>query len=74
MINYDDIIATVQKKNKDESDKEYESQPIILLKAALESVDNLMPSGFDRKALSVLRHWNQKFRAINEWIKSITNW
>jgi len=56
MINYDDIIATVQKKNKDESDKEYESQPIILLKAALESVDNLMPSGFDRKALSVLRH------------------
>ena len=61
----DDIIATVQNEEEYEnnSDNEYESQPIISVKVALESVDNLMrfvndpPSGlvFDRKALSVLR-------------------
>jgi hypothetical protein len=61
----DDIIATVQNEEEyeNDSDNEYESQPIISVKVALESVDNLMqfvndpPSGlvFDRKALSVLR-------------------
>ena len=56
-------VATAQNNEEDEEEinKEYESQPIISLKAALESVDNLMrfvndpPSGFDKKALSVLR-------------------
>ena len=60
----DDIIATVQNdEDEEESDKEYESQPIISLKTALASADSLMrfvydpPSGFvfDKKALSVLR-------------------
>ena len=65
------IIATVQnnEEDEDESDKEYESQPIISLKTALASADSLMrfvydpPSGFvfDKKALSVLR---SLFRAI----------
>jgi len=64
----DDIIATVQnveedKEDKEKSDKEYEPQPMISLKTALTSVDNLMrfvndpPSGFvfNKKALPVLR-------------------
>ncbi|CAG8646875.1 10581_t:CDS:1, partial [Paraglomus brasilianum] len=47
--------------------KKVVSQFIISLKAALESVDNLTrfvndpPSGFDRKALSVLRLLKSQF-------------
>ena len=66
----DDIIATVQNDEEDEegkekSNKEYEPQPMISLKTALTSVDNLMrfvndppsTSGFvfNKKALPVLR-------------------
>ena len=68
-------VATAQNNEEDEEEinKEYESQPIISLKAALESVDNLMrfvndpPSGF-------VRHYRfeiTNFALSNGWIKLI---
>ena len=61
--------AQNEEEYKNDSDNEYESQPIISVKVALENVDNLMrfvndpPSGlaFDRKAFVC---WNLTFYAI----------